>query len=290
MDEVQLNTLYIVTEGAFLRRDGQTVVVEVEGTNVARVPLHMVDSIACFGRVMVSPQLMESCAESQIAMNFLSANGRLLARVEAPGAGGMLLRRHHYHRADDPGFCLALAKSVVAGKIQNARYSLLRSARDLEESPATAQLRRAADQLGESIDALATASTLDVTRGIEGDAARLYFENFAAMTPTAPEPLRYIRRSRRPPLDPVNSLLSLFYSILTNDCVAALGAAGLDPGLGFLHEARPGRPSLALDLVEEFRAYLVDRFVITLINRKQVNPDDFQTRPGGAVELKDAAR
>lgn len=290
MDEIQLNTLYIVTEGAYLHRDGQAIVIELDGKTIGRLPLHMIESIACFGRTMVSPQLMESCADGQIAVNFLSANGRLLARVDTPGSGGVRLRRAQYRRADDPVFRLAFARAVVAGKIQNSRGNLLRSARDMPESPATGELRAAANILGFSITHLLTAESLDSVRGVEGDAARLYFEHFSHMTPKIDDSLIFRKRSRRPPLDPINALLSLFYSLLTHDCTSALALAGLDPSVGYFHDERPGRPSLALDLVEEFRAFLVDRFVITLVNRKQVSADDFITRPGGAVELKDAAR
>ena len=290
MDEIQLNTLYVVTEGAYIHRDGQAVVIELDGKAVGRLPLHMIDSIACFGRAMVSPQLMEACAEGQIAVNFLSASGRLLARVDTPGSGGVRLRRAQYRKADDASFRLGLARAIVAGKIQNSRGNLLRSARDLPDSASLAGLRTAADLLDYSIGHLAAAETLDSVRGIEGDAARLYFECFAGMTPAAADPLVFRRRSRRPPMDAINALLSLFYSILTHDCTSALALAGMDPSVGYFHDERPGRPSLALDLMEEFRAFLVDRFVITLINRKQVDADDFITRPGGAVELKDAAR
>jgi len=290
MDEVQLNTLYVVTEGAYLHCDGQTVAIEIDKKQAARIPLHMIDSVAAFGRVMVSPQLMQACAERHIAINFLTQNGRIMARVDTPGGGGVVLRKAHYRRADDAAFKLDVARCVVAGKIQNCRHNLLRSARDIGETPGTDALRRGSALLGQSIDATAGAGDLDTLRGVEGDAARLYFERFSLMTPDAPEALHFSKRSRQPPMDPVNSLLSFFYSILTHDCTAALVAAGLDPSVGFLHEDRAGRPSLALDLVEEFRPFLADRFVITLINRRQVTADDFETRPGGAVLLRDAAR
>ncbi len=292
MDEVQQATLYIVTQGAYLHRDGQAIVIEIDNKPANRLPMHLIESIACFGRVMVSPQLMEACAESLIPINFLSEHGRMLARVEVPGAGGVRIRRAQYRQTDDSAFRLATARAMVAGKIQNARGSLLRTARDLPEAAgdSIAALRRAADLLGVAIERTALASTLDELRGLEGDAARVYFEHFSYMTPNAPVGLRFTRRTRRPPLDAINALLSLFYSICTHDCAAALAMAGLDPSIGFLHEERAGRPSLALDLVEEFRAFLVDRFVITLVNRKQVNEEDFVSRPGGAVELKEAAR
>ena len=292
MDEIQLNTLYVVTEGAYLHRDGQAIIIEMDGKVVARLPMHMIDSIACFGRVMVSPQLMEACAQGQIPLNFMSAAGRLLARIDTPGSGGVRLKRAQFRRADDMTFRMAFTRAVVAGKVQNARGNLLRSGRDLPEhrSADADALRSAAAYLGNGLLQLEPADSLDMMRGIEGDAARIYFENFARMTPDAPESLQFKKRTRRPPLDPINALLSLFYSILTHDCAAALACSGLDPSVGFFHDERPGRPSLALDLMEEFRAFVVDRFVITLINRRQVTAEDFITRPGGAVELKDAAR
>ena len=290
MDEVQLATLYVVTEGAYLHRDGQAAVIEIDGRTAARIPLHLVDSIAAFGRVMVSPQLMQYCAEQRIAINFLTTDGRLMARVDAPGSGNVLLRRAQYRQADNGEFALGLGRAIVAGKVQNSRQNLLRSARDLADPPASESLRRAANRMEPILDAVAKASSLDGLRGQEGDAARVYFDHFSLTTPGAPEALRFSGRTRRPPLDPVNALLSLFYSILAHDCTAALVATGLDPSVGFFHQDRPGRPSLALDLMEEFRAPLVDRFVMTLINRQQVSPEDFATRPGGAVELKDAVR
>ena len=292
MDEIQLNTLYVVTEGAYLHREGQAILIQIDGKVAARLPMHMVDSIACFGRVMVSPQLMEACAEGQIPLNFMSAGGRLLARIDTPGSGGVRLKRAQYRRADEMKFRVNFTRAVVAGKVQNARGNLLRSGRDLPDDRAAdaEALRSAATYLANGLLQLELADSLDQMRGMEGDAARLYFENFARMTPDAPTELQFRKRTRRPPLDPINALLSLFYSILTHDCTAALACAGLDPSVGFFHDERPGRPSLALDLMEEFRAFLVDRFVITLVNRRQVGADDFVTRPGGAVELKEAAR
>jgi CRISPR-associated protein Cas1 len=292
MDDIQLNTLYVITEGAYLHREGQAILIHIDGHVAARLPMHLIDSIACFGRVMVSPQLMEACAEAQIPLNFMSTHGRLLARVDTPGSAGVRLKRAQYRRADDMAFRLNFTRAVVAGKVQNARGSLLRSSRDLPEHRAgdAEALRTAAAYLANGLLQLEPADSLEAMRGVEGDAARIYFENFSRMTPEAPESLIFTRRTRRPPLDPINALLSLFYSILTHDCTAALACAGLDPSVGFFHDERPGRPSLALDLMEEFRAILVDRFVITLINRRQVAADDFIIRPGGAVELKEAAR
>lgn len=292
MNTVRLNTLYVMTEGAYLHRDGETVVVEIEKRSAATIPVHMLESIACFGRVMVSPALMELCTERHIAINFLSPQGRILARVDTPGSGGVRLRRAQFRKADDISFRVGLARTIVAGKVQNCRANLLRSSRDAYQSgsPESAALRDAAERMANNLLQLPLSETLDSVRGIEGDCARIYFEHFAMMTPSVPQELKFVRRSRRPPRDPVNALLSLFYSIVTHDCASALSSAGLDPSVGFFHDERPGRPSLALDLVEEFRATLVDRFIITVINRQQVNPEDFTVRPGGGVEIRDAAR
>ena len=290
MDEVQLNTLYVMTDGAYLHRDGQTVVVEINKSAAARIPIHMLESIACFGNIMASPQVMELAATSGVAMSFLSAGGRMVARVDPPGSSWVKLRKKQFAMQDDEAFKLRLCKNIVAGKVQNCRQNLMRSARDAGDGESAEKLRGAAEWLMGSIESLERANTCDEVRGVEGDAARAYFEQFALMTPEAAGGLRYVKRTRQPPLDAVNALLSLFYSILTNDCAAAVSAAGLEASAGYLHEDRPGRPSLALDLMEEFRPVLVDRFVMTLINRKQVGIDDFIERPGGAVELKDGRR
>lgn len=284
MDEVQLNTLYVMTDGAYLHREGQTVVVEINKSPAARIPIHMLESIACFGNIMASPQVMELAADSDVAMAFLSANGRLVARVDAPGSKWVKLRKRQFARQEEEAFKLQLCRNIVAGKVQNCRQNLMRSARDGGNGEAEGKLRRAAELLMGSVEMLERAKTCDEVRGVEGDAARVYFEHFPLMTPGAEGGLRYVKRTRQPPLDAINAMLSLFYSVLTNDCVAAVGAAGLEASAGYLHEDRPGRPSLALDLMEEFRPVLVDRFVITLINRKQVGVEDFVERPGGAVE------
>ncbi len=290
VDEVQLNTLYVMTEGSYLHREGETVMVEKDKAAVLRVPIHMLEGVVCFGRVMASPQLMGLCAERGVALSFMTGNGRLVARVDSPGSGSVAVRRAHHRRADDAAFALALARSIVAGKIQSQRQNLLRSARDLSENGEAQRLRGASDSLGQSLDGLERGATLDEIRGREGEASKLYFEHFSLMTPEAPAELRFDGRSRRPPTDPVNALLSFLYGMVTNDCAAAVAAVGLDASLGFLHADRPGRPSLALDLVEEFRAPLADRLALTMINRKQLGPDDFVTRPGGAVEMTEAAR
>lgn len=288
--EVRLNTLYVLTQGAYVHRDHQTVKIEVERQTRFETPIHHLESIAVFGNVMVSPGLLALCADAGIAVSFLTETGRLLARVDAPQSGNVLLRRRQFRLADDSGFSLRIAKCCIAGKLQNARLQVLRAAREAESGSDAEGLKRAAGSIGERIEALEAETSLDGVRGQEGDAARTYFQVFSLMIKQQRETFAIAGRNRRPPLDRTNALLSYIYSVLLHDCVSALASAGLDPSVGFLHEDRPGRPSLALDLMEEFRTLIADRLVLTLINRQQVSTDDFVLREGGAVELKEESR
>lgn len=289
-DGVRLNTLYVMTEGAYLHRDHQTLQVQVERETKLAVPIHHLQSVAAFGSVMVSPGAMALCAEQGVAVTFLSTTGRLVARVDAPGSGNVLLRRAQCRAADAPDVCLALAKQFVAGKLRNARQVMQRGAREHAASEEAVVLTRAVEDIAHALHHLEHAETLDVIRGREGEAARAYFGAFSALVRQGRDTFVFRERTRRPPLDPVNALLSFAYALLLHDCVAALTAVGLDPSIGFLHEDRPGRPSLALDLMEEFRPMVADRLVLSLINRCQVEPDGFQTRDGGAVEMNDRTR
>lgn len=288
--DVQLNTLYVFTAGAYLRRDHLTVVVEVEKQVRLSLPIHHLDAIALFGPIMVSPGLVALCLESGVALSYLSDAGRLIGRVDAPRSGNVLLRREQFRRSERPEACLPLARSFIAGKIHNARNTLLRSARESDDAEDIAALNAAASRLGEHVESLPMADSLDSVRGREGDSARSYFAAFPRMIRSHRDELAMSGRSRRPPLDPVNALLSFTYALMVHDCVAALTAAGLDPDIGFLHVDRPGRPSLALDLVEEFRTLVADRLVLTLLNRRQIGPSDFVRRDGGAVEMSVEAR
>ncbi len=289
--EIHLNTLYVTTPGSYLHRDHQTVVVEVEKQRRAVLPIHHLDAIAVFGPVMISPGLMELCRDSGVALTFLSEAGRLVARVDAPRSGNLLLRREQFRRADRPDACASLARSFVAGKLHNARSTLLRAARESTDDVDIALFQKAANRLAEHIGELPRTTELDAIRGREGDSARVYFEVFPRLIrPARRAEFPMKGRSRRPPLDRVNALLSFTYALMTNDCVSALTAAGLDPDVGFLHTDRPGRPGLALDLVEEFRTLLADRLVLALINRQQIGPQAFRNRDGGAVELTTEGR
>ncbi len=290
MSDLIQNTLYVMTQGAYVHRDHEVVKVEVDRQVRLSVPIHHLDSLVAFGRVMISPSLLQLCAQQGVAVTFLSEHGRLLARLDAPQSGNVLLRRAQYRLADQPDQCLRIARNCVAGKLHNGRNLLLRAARETEQDEDRAELHTAAKSIGQAIESLPGASTLDSLRGHEGAAAAAYFDAFNALIRQQRETFRMNGRTRRPPLDPVNALLSFAYALLTADAAAALTSAGLDPSVGFLHVDRPGRPGLALDLVEEFRPIVADRLVLAMINRKQIAPTDFSTRPGGAVELSDAAR
>jgi CRISPR-associated protein Cas1 len=246
--------------------------------------------VALFGNVYATPGAMQLCAEHGVAVSFLSQSGRLLCRVDAPGSGNVLLRRTQFRLADRPESCAGIARALVAGKLQNSRNLLLRAARETDVPEDRAALQKAVDQLAEAIHALSSAANTDSIRGHEGDGARVYFGAFSTMVRHARDSFRMEHRTRRPPLDAMNALLSFMYSLLLQDCVAATTAAGLDPSVGFLHVDRPGRPGLALDLMEEFRPLLADRLVLALVNRQQVKPDGFTRRETGGVQMDDATR
>jgi CRISPR-associated protein Cas1 len=288
--EINLNTLYVMTQGAYVHRDHSTIKVDVEQQTRLAVPIHTLESLAVFGNVMVSPGLLSLCAESGVAVSFLSEAGRLLARVDAPASGNVLLRREQFRWADRPDRCLAVARNIAAGKLQNARTLLLRSARDGTDESDAAALRTAAGKIASTIESLPQATTLDELRGREGEAGRLYFDVFTNMIHADREAFAMTKRTRRPPQDRVNALLGFGYALLLHDCCSALAAAGLDPSVGFLHADRPGKPSLALDLMEEFRPLTADRLVLALMNRRQVVAGDFELRDGGAVEMSASAR
>lgn len=277
------NTLYVQTQGAWLGKDGETVSVKVDGQVKLTVPVHHLNGIVCFGRVSVSPSLMQMCAERDVAVAFMSEHGRFVARVVPAVSGNVLLRREQYRWADSTDSCLNVARNIVAAKIQNSRVTLLRGARETSDSTKAEQLQRAADRLACALDTLAKAISLDSVRGCEGDAARVYFDSFNLLIRQQSDAFQMTERSRRPPLDPLNALLSFVYAVLTHEMAAAAQGVGLDPAVGFLHVDRPGRLSLALDLLEEFRPLLADRLVLSLINLRQVRPDGFETQPGGAV-------
>lgn len=285
-----LNTLFVTTEGAYLSKDGESVAVQIDREVRLRVPLHNIGSIVCFGGVGCSPPLMAACAEAGVAISFMTAGGRFLARVSGFTPGNVLLRREQYRRADDLLSTLDIARSVTLGKIANSRTILLRAARDRPDEAAQKTLRAAADSLAASLNAAQHVGDVDALRGVEGEASRVYFDALNAMIANRDPVFIFHGRSRRPPRDAVNALLSFLYALITNDARAACESAGLDPAVGFLHRDRPGRPSLALDLIEEFRAYLGDRVALALINRQQMSASGFTVDPAGGVTMNDATR
>ena len=284
-----LNTLYVTLPDVYLRLDNDTVRVEREQETLLRVPLHHLQGIVVFGHTLVSPGLIHRCAEDGRMLTWLDRFGRFKARVGAPVSGNVLLRMAQFEAHRDPVRCAMLARSFVAGKLQNARSNLLRSARDLE-GESSKRLRDAAKRIATGIERLPHEDKIDTLRGIEGAAANAYFDAFSEMIRTDDPAFVFEKRTRRPPLDPINALLSFLYTLLVEDCRTALESVGLDPQVGFLHVLRPGRPALALDLSEEFRAILADRLAVTLINRRQLTADDFTVQPGGAVLMSDDAR
>lgn len=285
-----LNTLFVTTQGAYLAKDGETVSVRIEEEVALRVPIHTLHGIVCFGRVSVSPFLMGFCAERGVGLSFLTENGRFLARVYGPVSGNILLRREQYRKSGIEAESAEVARSVVIAKIANCRTVVLRAVREKPEGSGAEALSRAANRLSWVVEELQAPRRLDVVRGHEGDAARVYFEVFDHLITEAKDSFFFRGRSRRPPLDNVNTLLSFLYTLLTHDVAGALEGVGLDPAAGYLHRDRPGRASLALDLVEELRPVLADRLAVTMINRRQVRPDGFRKTESGAVEMDEATR
>jgi CRISP-associated protein Cas1 len=285
-----LNTLYVTTQGTYLAKEGEAVIVRLDALVVMRVPIHTLGGIVCFGQIGFSPFLLGLCGERGVAVSFLTVNGRFLARVQGPVSGNVLLRREQYRRADDPAAAAAVARSVIAGKIANSRTVILRALRDRPESTGSEGLKAATSQLAQHLTALKEGLPLDILRGLEGMAARYYFDVFDDLITRQKEGFFFRERSRRPPLDNVNALLSFVYTLLRHDVEAALESVGLDPAVGFLHRDRPGRASLALDLMEELRAFLADRLALSLINLQQIRADGFRTGESGGVVMDDETR
>ena len=257
-----LNTLFVTTQGAYLSKEGETVVVKVDGEIRLRVPVHTIAGIVCFGNVSCSPFLMGFCAENNVAISFLTEHGRFLAKVQGPVSGNVLLRREQYRKADDLRFSSEVAKFVLTGKITNCRTVLQRALRDHANKIDEQEVRNVVMRLNRLLESLNQEQSLDVLRGIEGDAAHIYFSVFDHLIVSQKEHFRFDERNRRPPLDNVNCLLSFIYTLLMHDVRSALESVGLDPAVGFLHRDRPGRPGLALDLMEEFRPFIADRLAL----------------------------
>jgi CRISPR-associated protein Cas1 len=283
-----LNTLYVTTQDTYLHKEGETVVVEKEKKVLLRLPIHTLSGIVTFGNVMTSPYLLSLCAERGVCVSFLSESGKFLARVTGPVSGNVLLRLNQMRSYEDKRLKGEIARSFVIGKLMNTRNVLMRRVRDHGETP---MLKEGIEKIGNVLirvrDSEPDASRL---RGLEGEAGSIYFGCFNELLVAQKDEFSIASRNRRPPMDPMNALLSYLYTLLAHDCRGALEGVGLDPQIGFLHEVRSGRPSLALDLMEEFRAVLADRIAVSLVNLRQVTKKDFKVTESGAVEMKEDAR
>ena len=285
-----LNILYVQSQGSYLHLEGDTIKIEVERETKARIPLHHLEGITVFGNVLLSPFLIQRCGDDGRAVTWLTQYGRFKAQLRGKTTGNVLLRRAQHKTADDTHASLSITQRILAGKLQNARNTLMRAARETTDSTDKNALQEAALEQAYAIRQLRAFDTLEALRGVEGTAARVYFGAFTHMIRANREHFAMDERNKRPPRDPINALLSFTYSLLTSECVAACEHVGLDPQIGFLHVMRPGRPSLALDVMEEYRSCFADRLVLTLINRQQIQPKHFITREGGAVHLDDDGR
>lgn len=282
-----LNTLYITSDDAYVHKERETFVVELENRKVFQAPVHSIENIVCFGFKAVSPALMSFCAENNVGISYLSSHGRFLAKVCGAQTGNVLLRKAQYAMADSELQSLAIARPIIGAKVANYRNLLLRHQRNHSEISSDS-VDAVAAAMGDRLPGIHKAESLDELRGIEGECAAMYFGTLSSLISN--EEFEFNARSKRPPLNPANAILSFLYAILANDVRSALETTGLDPQVGFLHGIRSGRPSLALDIMEEFRAYLGDRVMLTLINLRQVSMKDFEIRESGEVRMSDEAR
>jgi CRISPR-associated protein Cas1 len=285
-----LNTLFVTTQGAYLTKERETVAVKVEGEVRLRIPIHTIGGIVCFGNVNCSPFLMGFCAERDVSISFLSEHGRFLARIRGPVSGNVLLRREQYRRADNISTSGEMARAVLTGKLANCRTVLRRALRDHSDKLDAEAVREASNRITGSLERLQTELPLNVVRGIEGEAAHTYFGVFDHLILSQKDGFVFRERNRRPPLDRVNCMLSFLYTLVLHDMGSALESVGLDPAVGFLHRDRPGRPGLALDMMEEFRPFLADRLALSLINLSQVQKEGFKEMETGAILMDDETR
>jgi CRISP-associated protein Cas1 len=284
-----LNTLYITSDEAYVHKERETFIVKVDDKKVFQAPIHTIENIVCFGFKPLTPQIMAFCAENNVGISYLTESGKFLARVYGQQKGNVILRKTQYAISDDEYQSLQIAKPIIAAKVSNYRYLLLRHQRNHPDKSSD-DVSSASETLGSRLANIEQADSLDELRGYEGECANTYFSVLSYLITTQKEDFNFVQRTKRPPLDPANALLSFLYAILANDVRSALETVGLDPQVGFLHQIRPGRPSLALDIMEEFRAYLGDRVMLNLINLKQVTIKDFDIRESGEVRMSDNAR
>ncbi|HRQ55676.1 MAG TPA: type I-C CRISPR-associated endonuclease Cas1c [Ignavibacteriaceae bacterium] len=284
-----LNTLYITSDDAYVRKERETFVVEINNQKIFQAPIQSIENIVCFGFKALTPQIMAFCAENNVGISYLSEYGKFLARVYGAQQGNVLLRKAQYAISENELESLKIAKPIIAAKVSNYRNLLLRHQRNHPDNCSDA-VTTSSDIMGSRLNNIQNTVTLDELRGYEGECANLYFGALSSLITAQQEDFKFEQRTKRPPLDPANALLSFLYAILANDVRSALETVGLDPQVGFLHQDRPGRPSLALDIMEEFRAYLGDRVMLNLINLKQVTIKDFDIRESGEVRMSDEAR
>lgn len=285
-----LNTLYIFTEDAYLSLDGENVVVKKGDGELGRIPLHTLESVVCFSYKGASPALMGACAERSVGLSFFDRRGRFLAAAVGPQRGNVVLRKTQYAWSEDEERSLAVSRPMIFGKLYNSRWVLERAVRDHGMRIDAEAVKAASAKIASSARSAMECDSTASLRGIEGDAAAEYYSVFNELILRDKEAFRFPCRNRRPPTDPVNAMLSLFYTVLARDCASALEGVGLDPYVGLMHADRPGRQSLALDLMEELRPVLVDRFVLSAVNNRVVSPEDFVVRESGEVRLADDGR
>ena len=285
-----LNTLFVTSEGAFLTLDGETVCVEIQRKKIGQFPLHTLESIICFSYNGATPAFMGACADRGINLAFFSPFGKFLCRVTGRCNGNVVLRKQQYRMSDDKYISCQIARNFILGKVFNCRWSIDRTLRDHQWRVDEEVCKKAIKYLTDSLDKIKVEDNLDVLRGLEGECASVYFRIFDELILNQKEDFWFHGRNKRPPLDNVNAMLSFGYTLLSNDCAGALEGVGLDSYVGFMHRDRPGRVSLALDLMEEFRPVLVDRFVLTLINNRQMKNEHFQKSESGAIEFTEVGK
>lgn len=285
-----LNTLYVTSENSYLSLDGENIVIYENQTELGRLPLHNLEGIVSFGYRGTSPALMGACADRGISLCYLTPQGKFLARVSGKVRGNVILRAQQYESSKDDAVSMEIARNCIAGKVYNARWVLERALRDHPMQIDVERVKAASNQLKDSLTWVRNSQTKDQLRGYEGEAASIYFGVFDELILQQKKDFSFDGRNKRPPLDNVNAMLSFVYTLLTNTITSALESVGLDPCVGYLHTERPGRASLSLDLIEELRAIMADRFVVSLINKKIVNGKNFTKKENGAVLMDDDLR
>lgn len=286
-----LNTLYVTKEKAYVHRDREVIVISCDKEEIFRVPAINIENIVCIGYdIIATPGLMHLCSEHNIGLAFYGGNGEFMARVQGAQSGNVLLRRRQYRLADDERICTDIVRWIVGAKIANSRTILQRCLRNYPDNIEKGKLERVINIMAQYLLLIKESTEIDEIRGIEGYISTEYFSCFNSMLTNEKEAFAFVKRTRRPPLDRINALLSFIYTLIYHDMTSALEGVGLDPAVGFLHSERPGRASLALDIMEEFRGYLGERQVINLINQKQIKPEGFNISESGAVFMDDKTR